>query len=136
MDEKHKQEMQDLLNRSVQHIRQQGKPSLRHPDRPDDRQCVYRSPLGLSCAAAPFIVDYDARMDDGDLAGSWSKSFTGNWERHLDPLAVKHQNFVRKLQRCHDLAADDRSRFLERYEENIADLAIEFGLDVPAAAAA
>lgn len=130
-----KQELQDLLNRSVAHVRQQGKPSMRNAKSLDDAGCMYRSPDGLSCAAAPFIIIYDAGMDDGEEAGGWSNFFTNSWRDHLEPLAVKHQSFVRRLQKCHDDASRDRHRFLEHYEAFVADLAAEFSLDVPPLAA-
>lgn len=130
-----KQELQDLLNRSVQHIRQQGKPSVKYANPSDGSQCMYRSPLGLSCAAAPFIINYDIGMDDGALAGGWSRFFINSWRDHLDPVAVKHQSFVRRLQKCHDDASNDRIRFLELFEAYVADLAGEFGLTVPPVAA-
>jgi hypothetical protein len=128
----HTNELQDLLNRSVAHVRSQGQPSVKYENPNHGQTCMYKSPKGHGCAAAPFITAYEPGMDDGDNAGAWLKSFTDYWAAHLDPLAVKHREFVRELQECHDNASKMRSTFIQDYEERIRELAARFGLTVPA----
>lgn len=125
-------EKQELLIRSVQHVRKQGRPSMRPREGGGAPYCFYRSPDGLSCAAAPFINDYDSRMDDqaSAMAGGWGATFVKNWEERLDPLAAKHYVFVRELQKCHDNAASD-PMFIKSFNARIHDLARLEGLIVP-----
>lgn len=131
-----KQEMQELLNRSVQHVRKQGKPSVKFDNPLAGAACLYRSAQGLGCGAAPFINVYSVDMDDGEDAGAWSTTFTEHWRDSLDPLAVKHRGFVRHLQECHDDASHNRANFLAEYEAFIQRLASANGLDVPPTEAA
>jgi hypothetical protein len=103
--------LQQLLNRSVAHIRQQGKPSM------EDDSCLYRSPDGRGCAAAPFIKNYDPEMEHDD----WS-ALAVHWADALDPEAVLHEKFVTDvLQESHDNAARARANtdFLQEYEQRI-----------------
>lgn len=106
--------LQQLLNRSVAHIRKQGKPSLAD----DGRLCLYRNPDGRGCGAAPFITQYDPKMEKT----YWWK-VTRNWSAALDRDAVEHADFVEDvLQNSHDEAASrakDDSDFLKEYEREV-----------------
>lgn len=118
-----KQELQDLFNRSVKHIRKQGKPSVTRLG----TSCLYRAPDGRGCAAAPFITAYDRRMEGTLFAG-----LTRTFPKNLDPAAVKYAGFVRELQGCHDRpSAEPHDIFLRRFERAVDILADLNGLTVP-----
>lgn len=122
-----KQEMQDLLTRSVNHIRRQGKPAgyvngcffI----------CEYHAQDGSSCAAAPFISSYTQALEKkgfGDLVQLFPEQ--------LDPIAVKHVNLVRAMQSAHDQVAEydaSPAAFLREFENRMAYVAQRFGLIVP-----
>lgn len=123
-----KQKLQDLFNRSVKHIRKQGKPSvnLRFGAA---ATCTYRAPDGCGCAAAPFITDYVPSMEGTLFCGL---AIIKQYADKLDPVAVKHCGFVRELQMCHDRpSAEPHHIFRGRFERNVAGVAARHGLTVP-----
>ena len=92
------QELQALFDISFNHIIAQGGASFMA----DTGSCQYRMPNGRSCAAAPFILEYDRKMEDRN----WSALVENqHFINKLDPLAVKHRSFVGALQSIHDDAA-------------------------------
>lgn len=109
------QELQDLLNISVAHVRRQGEPSIG-----GDGRCVYRGPGGLQCAAGPFITDYTRAMDRADL------NFNGvvkRWPARILPAARKNNEFICSvLQSAHDGATTDkRFEFMPDYHRRLAE---------------
>lgn len=109
------QELQDLLNISVRHVRNQGEPS-----RGADGRCVYRGPGGLQCAAGPFITDYTRAMDRADLT---FHGVTKRWPDRILPVARKHDGFVSNvLQAAHDGATTDgRFEFMPDYHRRLGE---------------
>lgn len=110
-------ELQYLLNKSYTHIIKQGKRCISATN-----VCVYRNEEGLGCAAAPFILTYDREMEGGSFAGivaRFPKSY-------FDHIAVKHLNFVNKLQAFHDSNALHNSitsedPFIPRYKQHVSE---------------
>lgn len=114
--------LQQLLNRSLAHVRQQGKPSIK-----DDRlTCLYRSPDGCGCAAAPFITNYSPEMENK----TWMQ-VASMWLNNVEPAAAEHAVFVNNvLQVAHDDAARIVGKdFLEAYEEIIQYHVYTWNLD-------
>lgn len=120
---------QSLLNRSVAHVLKQGKPSAvivandrPYPAEPKKVSCRYREGE-LSCAAAPFILDYHPRMENRRFSALVQDYPRGT----VEALAANNRAFVDELQYLHDGAAMDAlSRnldFITRYKERLADLA-------------
>jgi len=107
---------QELFDISLNHIRQQGGPSVNKSG-----GCVYRSKDGFGCAAAPFINEYVPEMEDHSWGG-----LCGAWPDHLDPSAVEHYGFVSRLQWCHD--ASPINDFMSSYEGRMRRLAEREGL--------
>lgn len=113
--------LQSLFNTSLEHIRKQGKPSRS----PDNTYCLYKSPDGSSCAAAPFITVYDPRMDK-DVMGF--HRLCDNFPDNINKEALENRSFVRMLQKCHDSVGIDGDFMLE-YEANMKSLAKDFELE-------
>lgn len=109
------QERQALFDISLNHIRAQGGPSMK------DDSCMYRGENGRSCAAAPFITDFQAGME----GNSFRELAASGFRPYLDPLAVKHRYLVGDLQDAHDEPAvvPEDSVFMAVYEKEMADLA-------------
>lgn len=117
------QRLQNLLNISVRHVRQQGKPSK------NGGFCAYRNKDGLQCAAAPFITRYEEKME-GDCFGTLANDFPSR----LLPDAVKEAKFVGYvLQDAHDTAGLDQP-FIAEYHRllglYVADFNRECGTTV------
>jgi len=110
------QEKQALFDISLNHIRAQGGPSMK------DDSCMYRGENGRSCAAAPFITDFQGGMERSSFLLLAANS---KFRPYLDPLAVKHRAFVESLQSAHDDTAAilEDSGFMVWYEKCMADLA-------------
>lgn len=107
----YEQELQDLLNRSVAHVRKQGKPSVSGKD----SLCRYRGPDGLQCAAGPFITEYVPSMEEKRFG-----AVANDHPDKVDPVARKHPDFVSwALQDSHDEAALYLEIFMEKYEERL-----------------
>lgn len=109
------QERQALFDISLNHIRAQGGPSMK------DNSCMYRGENGRSCAAAPFITDFQ----DGMEGTSFLVLAASEFRPYLDPLAVKHRYLVGYLQDAHDepAAVPEDGAFMAVYEKEMADLA-------------
>lgn len=128
------EELQYLFDKSLAHIRKQGKPSI-----DDDGDCLYFGPNGCGCAARPFIVhpnsdfDYDG-FEDADWESLAGHSFLLDMDLGLDPKAVRHSNFVLALQRAHDNVAKDPGSFLHLYERQMARVAADHDLKYEAPA--
>ena len=109
--------LQSLLNRSVAHVRKQGKPSG-NPEHGSFR-CLYRAVDGSSCAAAPFITAYDTDMEEM----GWGR-LASNFPDRVEPAAREHAEFVEVLQSAHDSAAriscECDTDFLNVYERQLA----------------
>lgn len=130
-----KAEKQELLNTSFKHVMHQGEPSM------GARGCAYRGNEGRSCAAAPFIVEYDAKMEGYNWASMCSNLRKGK----VDEMARKHAQFVTDLQGAHDNAAQHfthsegiertttykGAEFLVRYLKRIINVANVHGLTLP-----
>jgi len=116
-----KQEKQKLFDTSYLHIMRQGEPSIQNS------LCVYKSDSGLSCAAAPFIINYHPQMEENDFC-----NVIKDFPEDVDPIAVNNANFVVLLQKAHDFSKDiNNSRFLEKYKEIMAGISHNYGLTIP-----
>jgi hypothetical protein len=117
-------EVRDLIHRSINHVRAQGRPSVDPTLVLDNTinqfRCAYRSSEGLMCAAGMFILEYDPRME----GHSWP-FLLENFPHCLDPAALGQSEIVATLQACHDQAyLDSISRkvpFLQCYEAHVAN---------------
>lgn len=110
-------EKQELFDRALAHIRQQGGPSSTA-----SRKCLYRLD-GRMCAAGIFIQEYEPGMEGRD----WNLLVTHYpdlWR--LDPVAVKNRFFVFRLQEEHDQSArraNSDKEFLLEFERRMHALA-------------
>jgi hypothetical protein len=111
--------LQSLFNTSLNHIRKQGKPSK------NSGRCVYKAEDGCACAAAPFIIEYDPKMDE--MAMGWIR-VCEKFPNNVVKDASDNIFFVSDLQSCHDnvIETDD---FMYEYESNMKRLAKHYGLD-------
>lgn len=123
---------QRLFNTSLEHIRRQGKPAIgkqRKPINADGAElvCLYRSPEGLSCGAAPFIIEYDAAME----TLSWEKVVAA-FPSKVEPTAAENARFVAELQAAHDgsytLTENSPKDYMYEYEKAMQGVADTFGL--------
>lgn len=116
-----KENLQEIFDTSLNHIRKQGAPSV---DPEDKRVCLYRGPNGLQCAAGPFVTD---EVDEGI---SFEDLFEEAYVRHF---TEKEKIFVTSLQSCHDGAVVEPAYcggedFMRRYERRMEVLADSEGL--------
>lgn len=123
------EELQYLLDTSYNHVIKQGKPAA------ENKMCWYKSPEGLSCAAAPFIIEYNEEME----RQSWrSLAIKDEFVPFLDPIAVKHCNFVAELQGAHDGASinvGNDEAFISEYRARIRNIVDDYDLTLPEIAA-
>lgn len=126
------QTLQRLYDISRKHIREQGEGSFiiaNDGEGYDYAMCLYRSPEGLSCGAAPFILQYDPDFEKK----SWRTLVEEVEPEALDKDAADHWSFVMRLQQAHDESARKAVElhvdFLETYERAIEQIANEFGLE-------
>ena len=126
--------LQKLFDKSLQHIRKQGKPSYST----EERLCRYNQD-GLGCGAAPFILKYEKSME----GKRWIDLVPHeDYKVLLDPLAVEYSGFVSQLQNAHDGAAVNYlsgevtfgtptylELFMDKYETEMKDLAQRYGLE-------
>jgi len=126
----HKQELQILLDISYKHVITQGYQSLS-----SNGSCAYVGPEGQRCAAGPFVLEYTDAMEDVGFE-SIAEEFSGR----IHPLAVKHADFVEKLQEAHDDYKDEvnldeggiqDTGFLMHYNNKILDILNEYDLRAP-----
>ena len=108
------QDLQNLLNISVRHVRRQGEPSLNSKG-----HCVYRGPGGLQCAAGPFIRCYTRAMDRADIN---FHALAEKYPNRILPSARRNEHFVSNvLQPAHDMATRDaRQDFMTEYHLGLA----------------
>lgn len=112
------EEVQDLLNRSVAHVRKQGRKSLAQLVAGAQPGCAYRTPEGLQCAAGPFINEYHPGMECKGF-----DTLCVQYEDCVDPAAFKHYHFVRDvLQYSHDMVGEEGG-FIQNYEKKLAERA-------------
>lgn len=128
------EQRQSLLNKSVEHVLRQGRPSVAT----DSGMCVYRGSQGLQCAAGPFIFHYVPEMENK----SWT-SLVHHYPDHVDTVALQNAAFVNLLQAAHDSASASSSsslrdsevlrnaEFMRLYKENIYKLVARERLDLP-----
>lgn len=112
--------LQYLFDKSLNHIRKQKQPAIRGSGR-----CSYMTPNGLSCGAAPFIIEYEPEMEDN----SWTV-LCEKYDRSgkLDDVATYYRNFVQSLQSAHDSSAKNEGAFMFYYEERMRFIAHTHGL--------
>lgn len=121
-------DLQSLFDRSLAHIRQQGKPSVNA----DGSSCAYR--FGeLQCAAGPFITSYHEDMEGETWLGVCDR-----FPEQVEQLAFENRGIMRSMQTCHDSAVietDDSEfeGFMPIYERNMRELAEVTGLEYKAA---
>lgn len=130
---------QRLLNISVAHVLQQGEPSV-EPSPHGGHRCVYRDKSGKGCAAAPFIIDYDKRMENLSWTAVCNAVKRGDLTVKLDESATSLHGFVSDLQSLHDKAAIEPERnqvrtkeeFIRLYKEQLIIFCARWHLEVPA----
>ena len=106
------EEKQYLFDTSLNHIKAQGKPAVL-----PNGSCQYK--LGdLSCAAAPFIIEYKEEMEGHGFVG-----LVKHYSDCLDPIAVKHHGIVNCLQGAHDSNSDQGEAFMEYYLKDMKRVA-------------
>jgi len=92
---------QDLFNRSLAHLRQQGKPAVFTVDTRDPINCWYRSPEGCSCAVGGMIKDefYSAEYE-GETVEDFRvlEALANSLEVDLDHFNKDIENFLTDLQ--------------------------------------
>ena len=116
-----KDEMQELMQRSYNHIVKQGGPSID----PMTKTCAYRGKEGAGCAAAPFIVNYDRKME-----GLGWIEVVREFPKNIE--TTKHEDFISGLQSCHDDAYTCQYLdFMEQFYRNIVALAEAWKLEPP-----
>tara|TARA_Y100001973_G_C5169022_1_gene317898 strand:- start:328 stop:729 length:402 start_codon:yes stop_codon:yes gene_type:complete len=116
-------DLQGLFDASVNHVLEQGIPSIDTVK----RTCLYRHPEGLQCAASIFISDeeYKTTMEHCPFT-----LHMVNCE--LQDSEIK---LIRLLQRAHDDAATDaifdmiNSDFLTNYKKYVVGVAKKFHLE-------
>lgn len=104
-----------LLRISYQHAMAQGKKSGDADPESGKFLCRYRAADGSRCAAAPFILGYELRME--------SKSFVAVaylYPKSVLPAALANSIFVGSLQLAHDSASGEN--FTQSYQENLAQI--------------
>ena len=120
-------ELQFLLDRSAAHIRTQGRASTL---KENSGLCRYLNDCGDKCAAGIFILKYDSGME----GKTWRNVVTSGFAGNLEPLSVKHSDFVASvLQLAHDNAVErDHGDFIEVYEAELRSLIGRWNRERPA----
>lgn len=121
--------LQEIFDRGLAHIRQQGEPSLRGAS----LECMYLNPQGLSCAVGCLIkpellakLNFD-QPDNGSTSISrlLSQEDSGMENALLESGISVDEDVVRLLagmQQCHDSASSDCD-FMPSFESNMENLA-------------
>lgn len=100
------EELEYLRDTSLAHIESQARCAT-----DEIGNCQYRTSEGLGCAAAPFIREYNEWME-----GKGWEILAVNFPASLDPIAVKHKDYVANLQGCHDVISGIHKReFVETF---------------------
>lgn len=132
---------QRLLNISVAHVLQQGEPSVEpRPHVNGEFRCVYRDKDGKGCAAAPFIIEYDKKMENLSWTAVCNAVYRGDLSVKLDETASSLHGFVSDLQSLHDHAAIDpktckvrsKEEFIRIYKEKLILFCAKRHLELPA----
>ena len=114
--------MQEIFDISLNHIRQQGGPSIKN------EVCRYLSSDGLKCAAAPFITLYKKYLE----GLSWA-ALAEKYPDSIDPEVAGFESFIGDLQGIHDASArQNRRGFMEEYELRMKIFASKKGLEYKA----
>ena len=120
---------QEAFDIALNHIRKQNGPAFS-----EGLGCLYRTEDGMSCAFAPFIINYDSKLENvpaNRLVQDSDGTFDGKIDSKVNPA---HASFYADLQRCHDDAADgfiageDEEWFMEQYEKFMSQLAHYAGI--------
>lgn len=124
-----KEVRQRLFDISLNHIRKQGKPSVRLTADTQGTYCEYRGSDGCGCAAAPFILEYKVGMEGSRFSG-----LVAFYADSLDETAVANNSFVDRLQTQHDDVARmvAPELFMRVYEERMSLLADAYDLEYSA----
>lgn len=114
---------QKLFDVALNHIREQGRPSI-------DKcgECVYQGEDGKSCAFAPAIKTYRKAMEFNS-ASTLLVNFSEDLVEWVRPIDL---DFANKIQLCHDDHANynsDDDKFLADFESSMESLAEKEGLD-------
>lgn len=106
---------QEVFNKVVLHLRQQGRPSLNA-----NHDCMYRGEDGTKCAIGCLIEDKDYNPDfEGQFFGRFVKDVPNlEWMR-------KHTVLLEELRIVHDLHQ------IDYWEMKFQNIAIEHGLEMP-----
>lgn len=123
-DEQRRQRRQRLFDTSYHHIMKQGMPSM------VGASCLYSGPHGTSCAAAPFIIDYDPSMENL----TWGVLVAQFPPGTVTDESLTEEDLVADLQDCHDQSASperDDDTFIRLFKDKMKALAERQGLTVP-----
>lgn len=110
------EEKQHLFDAVVDHFKRQKAKSMTIGGR-----CRYRSISGLKCFAAPFIREYDPKME-----GLPFMDLIKEWPSSLDPLAVRHAALAQSLQQAHDCS--DSYEFITEATDKLKGIARDYRL--------
>lgn len=114
---------QEVFNRAWNHILKQGGPSIS----PTGWGCYYHGLEGTSCAMAPFIKDYDEKLEGKPIDVLIYKE-----PEYLDPILLKAcPSFCLSLQQCHDSLLRNNNFTIERFKLNMIQVATKYNLEVP-----
>jgi len=114
--------MQALFNAAWEHIIKQGEACAIGGD------CVYEGPMGLKCAFAPAIKDYDPHMEDSGAA-----KLLYDWRDNLHTWVLDcPKDFADDVQSCHDDNSELGDDFIQAFKDNMSDLAKAHNMEIPA----
>jgi hypothetical protein len=117
-------QMQELFDRAVKGILQQGKPSRASAN------CLYRGPEGAKCAVGHLISDEQIKtfkIKEGDAADGFHPDLYATLMPGVYVPTAK--SFLLSLQMVHD--GSNRSNFLEVFNQRAIAFAKEWNLTPP-----
>jgi len=126
-----KEANQRLLNEAAEHINKQGRKSG------GCGNCYYTlenmgdDGIDLHCALWPLISDYDSQMESGSFSDllEYSDKLV-DWAKDVNP------GLADAIQSAHDTTSDHTdTEFLQDFNGAIRDVAVRYGLEVPAVSA-
>lgn len=117
---------QEVFDTAVNGVIAQGRPSATAHSY-GGFACLYRGPNGLKCAAGHLFTD-------GEVAGCETVGASSILVR--SPRLGEHEALISRLQRAHDLAAEDAFReddfdvqaFVASFKERVNEIAAKHGL--------
>lgn len=113
-----KEAQQHIFDLALNHIRNQGRPSLAAT-----RGCAYRGVGGLSCAFAPAIKDYTKGMEGCSASGL----IQDHPESLIPEAVISGVCLCDSIQYCHD-GSSRSEHFMTDFERRMKNVASDYGL--------